>query len=99
LQEIDMTGQHKTDVGVSNEADNEPAFMPWLWTVAIALVVAGVPGFSHAANNVGKFTVVAGSVDALREQQDAPIAAKVGMDTFIQDIVRTKHRSCLLYTF
>ncbi len=88
-----MTGQHKTDMGISNGTDNEPVFMPWLWTIAVALLMAGVPDVSHAANNVGKFTVVAGSVDALREQQDAPIAAKVGMDTFIQDIVRTKHRS------
>jgi len=90
-----MTGQHKTNMEVPSGTDNEPTFMPWLWAIAVALLMTGIPGFSHAstANNVGKFTVVAGSVDALREQQDAPIAAEVGMDTFMQDIVRTKHRS------
>jgi len=88
-----MTGQHKTDMGISNETDNEPTFIPWLWTIAVALLMAGVPDVSYAANNVGKFTVVTGSVDALREQQDAPIAAEIGMDTYMQDIVRTKHRS------
>ena len=45
------------------------------------------------ADEVGKFTVVSGSVDALREAAAAPIPAQVGMGSFMKDVIRTKHRS------
>jgi len=88
-----MAGKNRTDLEAGRipmlRAGNSCRF----WAVAVALAVIGTPGFSSAANQVGKFTVVAGSVDALREQQDAPIAAEIGMNTYMQDVVRTKHRS------
>jgi len=66
-----------------------------MWSLlagAIMLMAMPAPCWS-ATSKVGSFTVVAGSVDALREQQDAPVAAEIGMDTFLNDVVRTKHRS------
>jgi len=62
--------------------------------LATAMMVFASPASVFAENStVGKFTVVSGSVDAIREQQDAPVAAEIGMETYMQDIVRTKHRS------
>jgi len=51
------------------------------------------PGNAHAVEKIGHFTMVSGNVDDIREEHDAPIAAELGMDTYLQDIVRTKHRS------
>ena len=60
----------------------------------VSLMVSGAGIVSaEVAGEVGKFTVVRGSVDALREQQDAPIAARVGMPTMLDDVIRTKRRS------
>jgi len=79
---------------IKRTTNDSVSLAPLLWAIAAVLTVVLSPHFSYAATNqVAKFTVVSGSVDALREQQDAPIAAEIGMDTYMKDVVRTKRRS------
>ena len=65
----------------------------WMTLIGLFASTWAVDCASAAENRVGKFTVVAGSVDTIREQRDAPIAAELGMDAFLDDVVRTKRRS------
>ncbi len=88
-----MTGQYHADLEINIQKNHKSGISTWLYAIAVTVAMIGSSDYSHAANTVGKFTVVSGAVDALREQQDAPIAAEIGMDAFLQDVVRTKHRS------
>jgi hypothetical protein len=88
-----MINRHEVQHEVKQLTSGKTGVSLWMWVILAATSMLACPDLSHAANSVGKFTIVAGSVDALREQMDAPIAAEIGMDTYMSDVVRTKHRS------
>ncbi|MFQ5355162.1 MAG: FecR domain-containing protein [Mariprofundaceae bacterium] len=88
-----MAERNDIDCRINIARSKKVGISPWFWAIAVSMVMLGSPEASYAANKVGNFTVVSGAVDALREQQDAPIAAEIGMDAFLQDVVRTKRRS------
>lgn len=59
----------------------------------LAIPAAILISMTAIAGEVGSFTVINGLVDTLREAARTPIVAQVGMGTYMQDIIRTKHRS------
>ncbi|MDX8405283.1 MAG: FecR family protein [Mariprofundus sp.] len=67
------------------------SFSAYLLSAILSLAI--LPAAASAADKVANFTMVNGNVDALREARNAPLPAEIGMDTYLQDIVRTKHRS------
>ena len=56
-------------------------------------MLALLPVQAIYAAPVGHFTIVKGSVEILRKQTNAPIAAQVDMEVLMRDGIRTNHRS------
>ncbi|MDX8396980.1 MAG: FecR family protein [Mariprofundaceae bacterium] len=67
----------------------------WLALVLLCMSMMCMGGLElYAADaKVGSFSVIRGSVDALHEEETAPVPASKGMDAYMNDRIRSKHRS------
>jgi len=64
-----------------------------LFRIAVPILWSALLICSAHANPVGNFTVVKGRVDASRADSATALQAEVGMDSFMKDVIRTRHRS------